>query len=184
MENSEVSNGMKTIVLGGGCFWCIEAVYQRVKGVEEVESGYAGGGTEIVPSYWDLHSGKYGHAEVVKVTYDPKLLSLEKILEIFFYSHDPTVTRQPGTGDDGPEYRSIILCDKEELKLANSAKENAQKLWDDPILTEVVEIDKFYAAEDNHQNFYNNNPNVGYCQVIINPKIAKFEKKFKDILKI
>ncbi len=174
---------MKTIVLGGGCFWCIEAVLQIVIGIDKVVSGYAGGGTEIEPSYWDLHSGKYGHAEVVEATYDPAIISLKTILEMFFYTHDPTVSRQPGTGDEGPEYRSIILCENDELEIAERAREEAQNLWDDPIITEVKVIDKFYPAEENHQNFYNNNPNSGYCQVIINPKIAKFEKKFAEYLK-
>jgi len=173
---------MKSIVLGGGCFWCIEAVYQRVKGVQAVVSGYSGGGDEVQPDYWKLHSGDNGHAEVIKVTYNPKILSLEKILEIFFYTHDPTTQNQPGTADSGDEYRSIILCDKDELELVKRAKIIAQDLWGDPIITEITVIDKFYPAEENHQNFYNKNPEVGYCQVIINPKLAKFEKKFAEIL--
>ncbi len=174
---------MKTIVLGAGCFWCTEAVYQRVKGVDKVVSGYAGGGTEAAPDYEMIHSGAYNHAEVIEVSYNPDVISLEKILEIFFYTHDPTTQNQPGTADDGSEYRSIILCVKDELELANVAKDKAQKLWDRPIITEITEIDRFYPAEANHQNFYNENPNVGYCQVIINPKIAKFEAKFSKYLK-
>ena len=174
---------MKTIVLGGGCFWCIEAVYQRVKGVEKVVSGYAGGGNDEQPSYMDLHTGKAGHAEVVELTYDPGIVSLETLLEIFFSVHDPTTLNQPGTADEGPEYRSIILCSKEELDIARRAKEEAQKSWGKPIITEVKELDAFYPAEENHQNFYNNNPNVGYCQVIINPKLEKFVKKYKELLK-
>ena len=174
---------MKTMVLGGGCFWCIEAVFQRVKGVGKVVSGYAGGGSDTTPSYWDLRTGDFGHAEVVEVSYNPDTISLDLLLEMFFYTHDPTVTRQPGTGDEGPEYRSIILCVADEIATAERAKQQAQNLWDNPIITEIQEIDKFYPAESNHQNYYNNNPNVGYCQVIINPKIAKFEKKFADYLK-
>lgn len=174
---------MKTIVLGGGCFWCVEAVFQRVKGVESVVSGYAGGGTEVEPHYWKLHSGKYTHAEVVQITYDENIISLEKLFEIFFYTHDPTTLNQPGTADEGLEYRSIILCAADELELANRAKEKAQKLWDKPVITEVAEIDKFYPAEENHQNYYNNNQSAGYCQVIINPKIAKFSQKFSEYLK-
>jgi len=174
---------MNTIVLGSGCFWCIEAVFQRIKGVDRVVSGYAGGGTQSIPDYWKLHSGEEGHAEVIEVTYNEAIVSLELLLEMFFYAHDPTVTRQPGTGDEGEEYRSIILCDDSELPIAQKAKDEAQELWHNPILTQVTAIDKFYMAEDNHQNFYNDNPNSGYCRVIINPKVAKFEQKFSDYLK-
>jgi methionine-S-sulfoxide reductase len=174
---------MSTIVLGGGCFWCIEAVFQRVKGVEKVVSGYAGGGSDFEPSYWDLHSGKHGHAEVVEITYNPDEIRFEKILEIFFSVHDPTTLRQPGTGDEGHEYRSIILCAKEELPIAEIAKSDAQKLWDKPIITEIKKLDAFYPAEENHQNYYNNNQSAGYCQVIINPKLTKFEEKFSEYMK-
>lgn len=174
---------MKSIVLGGGCFWCIEAVFQRVKGVEKVVSGYAGGGSNFKPSYWDLHSGKHGHAEVVEVTYNPETITLEELLDIFFNVHDPTTLRQPGTGDDGQEYRSIISCAKYELSIAENAKNEAQKLWNNPIITEIKELDAFYPAEENHQNYYNNNQSAGYCQVIINPKLAKYEEKYSEYIK-
>ena len=174
---------MKTIVLGGGCFWCVEAVFQRVNGVESVVSGYAGGGTDLTPSYNDLHTGKHGHAEVIEITYNENILSLDTIFEMFFYTHDPTTLNQPGTADMGEEYRSIILCSADELEKAEAAKADANELWDGKVMTEVKVIDKFYPAEDSHQNFYNENPGAGYCQVIINPKVAKFEKKFAEYLK-
>lgn len=169
---------MNNIVLGGGCFWCIEAVFQRVRGVESVVSGYAGGETPN-PTY-DNHGN---HAEVVRVSYDSTAISLQQLLEIFFGTHDPTTLNQPGTADVGPGYRSIILCSEEELSTAQSALIEAQKVWEDPIITEIKVLDRFYPAEDYHQNYYNQNPQVGYCQVIINPKLEKFQKKFHDYLK-
>lgn len=169
---------MKTVVIGGGCFWCIEAVFQRVKGVEKAVSGYAGGNTPN-PSYHNHEQ----HAEVVEVTYDPDVVTFEKLLEIFFGVHDPTTFNQPGTADVGPAYRSIILCTKEELPRAQKALQEAQKVWERPIITELKVLDTFYPAEDYHQNFYNQNPEVGYCQVIINPKLAKFQKKFHEFIK-
>lgn len=167
---------MKTIVLGGGCFWCIEAVYQRVKGVESVVSGYAGGEKDN-PTYHD-HGN---HAEVVQITYDESVVGLDKLLEIFFYVHNPTTLNFQGN-DYGEQYRSIILCANDELEVCNKAKEQAQKLWDEPIVTEIKVLDAFYKAEDYHQNYYNNNTSAGYCQVIINPKLEKFSKKFTDYL--
>jgi methionine-S-sulfoxide reductase len=169
---------MKTIVLGGGCFWCVEAVFQRVKGVVKVESGY-GGGDKADPTYHDHGS----HAEVVELSYAENKISLEKIFEIFFYVHNPTTLNFQGN-DYGTQYRSIILCnDNEELELAEKVKSGSKDLWPDPIVTEIKILDTFYLAEANHQNYYNQNQNNPYCQVIINPKIAKFEKKFKDHLK-
>lgn len=169
---------MKSIVLGGGCFWCIEAVFQRVIGVEKVVSGYAGGDLPN-PSY-ENHGT---HAEVVQISYDESVINLKKLLEIFFYVHDPTTLNQPGTADSGPSYRSIILTDAQELDIAIQAKEKAQALWDNPVITEIAVLETFYPAEDYHQDFYNQNQGVGYCQVIINPKIAKFQIKFAEYLK-
>jgi methionine-S-sulfoxide reductase len=165
---------MKSIVLGGGCFWCIEAVYQQVKGVSKVVSGYAGGDLAN-PTYSDHGT----HAEVVQITYDENQLTLDTILEIFFNVHDPTTLNQPGTADDGPSYRSIILCSDSELDKAEAIKEKAQELWDKPIITEIAMLKEFYPAEDYHQDYYNQNQNSGYCQVIINPKLAKFRAKFE-----
>lgn len=167
---------MKTIVLGGGCFWCIEAVYQQVKGVQNVVSGYAGGDTAN-PTY-DNHGD---HAEVVQLIYDEKTIALTTILEIFFYIHDPTTFNRQGY-DVGTAYRSIILCDQSEIEEAEKAKKKASKLWDDPIVTEIKCLNKFYKAEDYHQDFYNQNQNSGYCQVIINPKLSKLKSKFSKYL--
>ena len=168
---------MKTIVLGGECFWCIEAVYQRVKGVEKVVSGYAGGDKDD-PTYHD-HAD---HAEVIQVTYDPKVIPLDTILDMFFYTHDPTTKDRQGN-DVGTQYRSIALVSEDEVEAVKAAMKRAESLWDDPLLTEIKVLDKFYEAEDYHQDYYNQNKEADYCQVIINPKIAKFEKKFADYLK-
>ncbi len=174
---------MKKIVLGGGCFWCTEAVFQRVKGVENVVSGFAGGDKDDDPDYRKIHNADNNHAEVVEVTYDESVISLEQLLEIFFGTHDPTTLNQPGTADMGSEYRSIILCDEDELEIAHAAKEKAQENWDKPIITEVNVLDTFYPADDSHQDFYNRNTGVGYCQVIINPKLEKFQKNFAKYMK-
>lgn len=169
---------MKTIVLGGGCFWCIEAVYQRVKGVDKVVSGYAGG--DLKDPTYENHGN---HAEVVQITYDESVIDLENLLEIFLYVHDPTTVNRQGN-DIGTQYRSIILCnDYIESEIAHSVIKGNRDLWENPIVTEIGLLDKFYRAEDYHQDYYNQNQNAGYCQVIINPKIAKFEQKFSKYLK-
>lgn len=169
---------MKTIVLGGGCFWCIEAIYQRVKGVDKVISGYAGG--DLKDPTYENHGT---HAEVVQITYNPEIIPLEKIFEIFFYVHDPTTVNQQGN-DIGTQYRSIVLCnDYLESEIAHSVIKGVKELWKNPIVTEVNLLDKFYPAEDYHQDYFNQNQNAGYCQVVINPKIAKFESKFSQFLK-
>jgi methionine-S-sulfoxide reductase len=173
--NSSVES---SIVLGGGCFWCIEAIYLRVVGVTKVTSGYAGGDTNE-PTYHD-HGN---HAEVVKIEYDNSKIDLDTILEIFFYVHDPTTINRQGN-DVGEQYRSIILCSSENDKtLARQVLDNSRNLWSDPIVTEIKILQKFYEAEDYHQDYFNQNQSNPYCQVIINPKIAKFESKFKQYLK-
>ncbi len=168
---------MKTIVLGGGCFWCIEAVFQRVKGVNKVVSGYAGG---------DLPNPTYhnhgNHAEVIQLTYDETIISLGQLLEIFFSVHNPTTLNFQGN-DYGQQYRSIILCSSDELNETTEAKEHAQKEWDEQIVTEIKPLDTFYPAEDYHQDYYNQNSSAPYCQVVISPKLSKFEKKFADLHK-
>lgn len=169
---------MGTIVLGGGCFWCIEAIFQRVRGVESVISGYAGG--DLLNPTYENHGT---HAEVIQISYDESVINLDKLLEIFFYVHDPTTVNQQGN-DIGSQYRSIILCnDHLETDIARQVIKGSKDLWPNPIVTEVSLLDKFYPAEDYHQDYYNNNQSAGYCQVIINPKIAKFETKFIDLLK-
>jgi len=164
----------KTIVLGGGCFWCLEAVYNQIKRIEVV-SGYAGGTTKN-PSYEDVVKGRTGHAEVVKVTYNPEIITMKEILEIFFQMHDPTTRNRQGN-DIGTQYRSIILfTTPKDEKTIQVVIKNAQKNWEQSIVTEVGELEEFYKAEEYHQQFFEKNPNQGYCRVIIAPKIAKLMK--------
>lgn len=170
------------IVLGGGCFWCLEATYQLVKGVESVVSGYAGGTTDN-PDYWSIHGGSSGHAEVVQVTFDPKIIGLKEVLDIFWTIHDPTTQNQQGN-DVGPEYRSMILyADDQQKQIVEASRGAAQKLYDNPIVTEIKPLERFYEAEEEHQNFYKKHPEAAYCQVIINPKLAKLQKAFATKLK-
>lgn len=172
----------QSIVLGGGCFWCLEAAYQLVRGVISVTSGYAGGHVEN-PTYPQVASKTTGHAEVVQIEFDPGLVTLTDILEIFWVIHDPTTKDRQGY-DVGPEYRSIILYANEAQKqLAEASKATAQTHWDNPIVTEVVRLTKFYEAEPEHQNYFKKNPTQGYCQVIINPKLAKLRQKLAHALK-
>ncbi len=170
--------------LGGGCFWCLEAVYQDVKGVESVVSGYAGGSTPN-PTYRDIGTGRTGHAEVVQVTYDNDIISFDDLLNIFFTIHDPTTLNRQGA-DIGSQYRSVVLAHDDGQKAAVEAKirelESAG-VWSN-IVTEVALLDRFYRAEDYHQNYYRDNPNAGYCQVIIAPKVAKFRKMYVDKLRV
>jgi peptide-methionine (S)-S-oxide reductase len=173
---------MQTIVLGGGCFWCLEAVFLQVKGVETVVSGYSGGEKQN-PTYWDLHKAGNTHAEVVQITFDEAVISLQEILEIFFAIHDPTTKDQQGH-DVGVEYRSIILYEDEAQKsVIGEAMQKAQKLWDNPIVTEIKPLQQFYEAEPEHQNYFEKNSSQAYCQVIIDPKLEKFRKQFKNKLK-
>ncbi len=171
---------MEKAYLAGGCFWCIEALYQRVKGVELVVSGYAGGGSADSPTYRD-HGN---HAETVEVTFDPKVIDYETIVAMFWSAHNPTTLNRQGN-DVGPAYRSIILTtsDEQQSTAEKSRDETGQPLWDDPIVTEIRPLDTFSEAEDYHQDYFNQNPNNPYCQVIINPKLAKFKKKFAHLLK-
>lgn len=173
----------ETIVLGGGCFWCIDAAYRRIRGIASVVSGYAGGHWPN-PTYERVTTGTTGHAEVVKVDFDPTEISLDVILEIFWTIHDPTTLNRQGN-DVGTQYRSIILFNssKQETIIRKSLTEIATKLWGDHITTEIVPLEKFYPAESYHQDYFNKNPEQGYCQVIINPKLAKLTKKFAQLLK-
>lgn len=173
---------METIVLGGGCFWCLDAVYRRVQGVTNVVSGYAGGHTPK-PDYWRVASKTTGHAEVVQVTFDPKVISLRDLLDIFWTVHDPTVKDRQGY-DVGPEYRSLILYRGEEQKrVAEASLKAAQELFDAPIVTEVKPLEAFYEAEAEHQDFYNSGQRPDYCEIVINPKLAKLRAKFAARLK-
>lgn len=175
---------LQKATFGGGCFWCTEAVFQRVKGVEKVLSGYAGG-EENDAHYDAVCSGLTKHAEVIQIEFDADQISYAELLEIFFTTHDPTTLNRQGN-DRGPQYRSVIFYhDEDQLKAAEEAKKTyAPKIWTDPIVTEISPLDTFYAAEQVHQDYYdkvgNRNP---YCTFIISPKVAKFRKKFADKLK-
>lgn len=171
----------ETATLGGGCFWCLEAVYEEVDGVESVVSGYAGGHVAD-PTYRHVCSGDTGHAEVVQLTYDPSTVSYRDLLEIFFTIHDPTTKDRQGP-DVGPQYRSIILShDEEQRSTAVSLIQDLENdgVFEDPIVTEVEELDAFYPAEEGHQNYYERNPSQPYCQSVISPKVTKLRQKHAD----
>jgi len=175
---------MKTAVFGGGCFWCTEAIFQMLKGVEKVESGYAGGTMEN-PSYEKVSSGTTGHAEVIRVTYDPAVISYEDLLTVFFGSHDPTTPNRQGA-DVGEQYRSVIFFQAEEEKQEARAKiqEIQESLKDGSrVVTEVLPFEKFFAAESYHQNYFKENTGAPYCQLIIEPKIEKLKKRFAELVK-
>lgn len=171
---------MNSVVLGGGCFWCLEAYFQQLKGVVSVVPGYAGG-NNLDPNYESVCAGD-GHAEVVKIQYDESVISLETILNVFFAMHDPTTLNRQGH-DKGLQYRSILLYEDTAQKLAfESAKESAQMNWDDAIVTEIKPLDSFYEAESYHHNYFVKHPEQAYCQVIINPKLSVLRKKFSQLL--
>lgn len=173
----------ETAVFGAGCFWCVEAIYERVSGVKSVVSGYAGGHVED-PTYRQVTSGTTGHAEVARLEYDPNVISYEELLEVFWHTHNPTTKNRQGA-DVGPQYRSVIFYMNEEQKeIAEKSlkKTDASDLWEDPIVTEIEPLSNYSVAEDYHQNYYENNPNAGYCSIVIAPKIAKFKKDFPHLL--
>ena len=183
MENNGSSRS-EVATLGGGCFWCLEAVYQELRGVEKVESGYSGGDVPN-PTYRQVCSETTGHAEVVQVTFDPDEVAYRDILEVYFTIHDPTTLNRQGA-DVGTQYRSVIFYHTEGQK--RTAEEviseiEAEGIWNSPIVTEVVPFDEFYVAEDYHQNYFRNNGFQPYCQVIIAPKVAKFRKQHLERLK-
>jgi peptide-methionine (S)-S-oxide reductase len=180
MNNSESqpsgTNKTEIADLGGGCFWCMEAVFERLPGVVSVTSGFAGGTTEN-PTYQEVCTETTGHAEVTQIEFDPTKISYAKLIEVFWQAHDPTTLNRQGA-DEGTSYRSIILYRDEKQKLiAEKSKLEAQQNFHDPIVTEIVPLKKFYKAEDYHQEYYDNNSNQGYCQVVIAPKLEKLEKK-------
>jgi peptide-methionine (S)-S-oxide reductase len=169
--------------LGGGCFWCLDTIYRQLKGVERVESGYAGG-SKPNPTYREVCGGNTGHAEVVQITFDSSVISYRDLLDVFFTIHDPTTQDRQG-GDVGPQYRSIILTHSDEQ--AHVAREaiadvTAEKIWDDPIVTQVQPLTTYYPAERYHQDYFANNPLQPYCQVVIAPKVAKFRRKYLEKL--
>ena len=169
----------ETIVLGGGCFWCLDAAYRVLKGVREVTSGYAGGRVQD-PTYEQVTTGETGHAEVVQVAFDPAVLPLPDLLDFFFALHDPTTKDRQGS-DVGPQYRSIILYGSPAQEgEAQAAVERAQARWDDPIVTEVRPLETFYPAEARHQDFFAKNPAHAYCQAVIRPKVGKVREEFGE----
>ena len=176
---------LEQATLGAGCFWCIEAIYQDLQGVTKVESGYAGGHVPD-PTYREVCTGNTGHAEVAQITFDPDVISFEDILYIFWRTHDPTTLNRQGA-DVGTQYRSAIFYHDERQKAIAEkllAETDASGVWPNPIVTEIAPLDTFYAAEDYHQNYFKDNAFQPYCRVVIDPKVRKFRKEFKDRLKV
>lgn len=177
------SKDLETATFGAGCFWCVEAIFQELKGVQSVASGYSGGKVDN-PTYREVCSGQTGHAEVIQVQYDPAIISFETLVKVFFATHDPTTLNRQGA-DAGTQYRSAIFYHDEEQKAIaeQMKKEFAPTLWDDPIVTEISPFTKFFKAEEYHQNYYKDNPNQGYCRIVINPKVQEFREYFSELLK-
>ena len=176
-------SNLQKATLGGGCFWCLEAVYQQVRGVVHVESGYTGGQT-LNPDYDSVCAGKTGHAEVVQIEFDANVLTYQKILEIFFAIHDPTTLNRQGN-DIGSQYRSVIYAhDKEQRMIAQDVIQQLtqENIFDQPIVTELADLPTYYKAEEYHQNYFNNHPEQGYCAFVVSPKVSKFRKQFAELL--
>ena len=174
----------ETATLGSGCFWCTEAIFRSLKGVETVESGYSGGKTKN-PTYNEVCTGETGHAEVIHITFDPKLISFKELLEVFWETHDPTTLNRQGA-DSGTQYRSVVFYHSPEQKeTAEKYKSdlNKENVYNQPVVTEISAFDQFYKAENYHQNYFANNRSQGYCQFVIVPKIEKFRKIFNNKLK-
>jgi peptide-methionine (S)-S-oxide reductase len=184
IEKGKMSQSMETATLGAGCFWCVEGVYQELKGVEKVVSGYSGGHKEN-PGYKEVCDGTTGHAEVAQITFDPSVVSFREILEVFFLVHDPTTRNRQGN-DVGTQYRSAIYfhnAAQKEISEIVIKELNASGAWEKPIVTEVTAFEKFWPAEDYHQNYYKLNSEQPYCQYVVRPKLEKFRKVFKEKLK-
>jgi peptide-methionine (S)-S-oxide reductase len=185
-EKNQPNNQGKlwTATLGGGCFWCVEAIFDQIKGIVNVESGYAGGET-VSPTYEQICSGTTGHAEVVQITFNPEIISFKEILEIFFSAHNPTMLNRQGA-DVGIQYRSVIFYhNKEQKKIAEQMIKEliAKKVWNNPIVTQVEEFKNFYKAEEYHNKYFSRHPETGYCRVVIAPKITKLRKEFSEKLR-
>lgn len=182
-EHMADEQGTQTATLAGGCFWCLEAIYDQLRGVLDVVSGYSGGAVAN-PSYEQVCTGRTGHAEVVNITFDPQAISYRDLLEVFFTIHDPTTLNQQGA-DVGTQYRSAIFYRSPQQKAAAEAvmaEVAAQKLWDAPLVTQLVPFAAFYPAEEYHTRYFERNPYQGYCQIVIAPKVAKFRKQFLEKL--
>ena len=184
LADTNQNNGLDTATFGGGCFWCTEAIFEMVDGVEEVKSGYSGG-ESINPTYKEVCSGFGGHAEVVQVVYDPTTISYVELLQIFWETHDPTTINQQGA-DKGMQYRSVIYYHNDNQKKEAEDLKNKlgdEHIWTDPIVTEISSYSSFFDAEKYHQDYYTDNKAQGYCQFVITPKVEKFKKVFADKLK-
>ncbi len=178
----EPENSLETATLGAGCFWCVEAIFQDLRGVESVVSGYSGGAVSN-PDYREISSGLTGHAEVCQINFDPRVISFDQLLEVFWEVHDPTTLNRQGA-DIGSQYRSAIFYHNEEQKnLAESSKKKMISAFKDPIVTEITAYKNFFIAENYHQDYFLNNPSQTYCSVVIGPKVNKFKKKHGDLLK-
>jgi peptide-methionine (S)-S-oxide reductase len=183
-EQRNRTDGKEVATLAGGCFWCLEAVFKEVEGIEKVVSGYSGGST-INPSYNEVCTGSTGHAEAVQLTFDPNKISFRQVLQIFFAIHDPTTLNRQGA-DVGTQYRSAIFYHSEEQKAAAEQviqELNAAHAWKSPIVTDVTPFQAFYPAEDYHQEYFNRNPSQSYCRMVIAPKLDKFSKQFPEKVK-
>lgn len=181
--NKQMSEKTDTAIFGAGCFWCVEAIFQRLKGVESIESGYTGGTVEN-PTYKQVCTGETGHAEVTKIMFNPDVISFNELLEVFWTTHDPTTLNQQGA-DIGTQYRSAVfyLNDEQKMQAEKSKSEIATQIWNGSIVTEITPLKKYYKAEDYHQNYFNQNSDQSYCRFVINPKLEKFRKKFRDKIK-
>jgi len=178
----ESGNSLETATLGAGCFWCVEAIFQDLKGVESVVSGYSGGAIPN-PDYREVSSGISGYAEVCQIKFDPELIDFNQLLEVYWEVHNPTTLNRQGA-DIGTQYRSVIFYHNEEQKKqAESSKKRMASAFEDTIVTEIAAYKNFYEAEDHHQDYFSNNPNQPYCSVVIGPKVKKFKKKHGDLLK-
>jgi peptide-methionine (S)-S-oxide reductase len=178
------TESLEVATLGGGCFWCLEPIYDELKGVTDVVSGYSGG-TVANPSYEEICTGRTGHAEVIQVTFDPKVVSFREVLQLFFTFHDPTTLNRQGA-DVGTQYRSVVFYHNTEQKSITEEvmrEIEGAKIWKGPIVTEVTPLGVFYPAEEYHQEYFHRNPRQSYCQVVIAPKVAKFRKQYTDKLK-
>lgn len=175
---------LEKATFGAGCFWCVEAIFELVEGIEYVESGYSGGHVEN-PTYEEVTSGRTGHVEVARIHFNPEIITFQELLEVLWHTHDPTTLNRQGN-DIGEQYRSVIFYHNEEQKKIaeqSRAKTDKSGLWKNPIVTTIEPLANYYTAEDYHQNYFANNPNAGYCSYVIAPKVAKFKKEFSHLLK-
>ncbi len=184
LTNNQTMDGLELATFGNGCFWCTEAIFQQLEGVTKVDSGYAGGKSKV-PTYKEVSSGTTGYAEVIRITFDTNKITYNELLEVFFSTHDPTTLNRQGA-DVGTQYRSAIFYHNDAQKVAAEkmiADLTTENIFDTKIVTEITPINNYFAAENYHQDYYNNNKNQGYCRAVINPKLEKFKKKFKSKLK-